>query len=266
MTDVQQGRHDRPVESTRVNGGRPEYDGGRSSRDDDFGRWSERSRVVLTPMAAPSIMGLGGFVIATVMVGAWQAGWFGTATTPAVLWPLAMFAGGLLQSIAAVASLRARDGLAVAVHTAWGSFWLAWGVLQILVTTGMIAPAVLGVSDPGLAFWFIGLTLVTGSCALAAFASSVGLFATLAALTGGSAITAAAFWSGSMTTAHVGGWFFVVSAALAWLVMTAMVLENAYGRVIIPLGAPSKAANVPGRQALRPIEYPRGMPGVRVGQ
>ncbi len=36
--------------------------------------WRSRARVVLTPMAAPSIMGLFGFAIATMMVGAWQAG------------------------------------------------------------------------------------------------------------------------------------------------------------------------------------------------
>jgi hypothetical protein len=61
---------------------------------EDHQAWLARSRVVLTPLAAPSIMGLFGFMIATVMLGAWQAGWYGTAKTPLVIWPFALVAGG----------------------------------------------------------------------------------------------------------------------------------------------------------------------------
>ena len=53
--------------------------------------WRSRSRIVLSPMAAPSIMGLFGFAVATMMVGAWQAGWYGNARTPLILWPFALF-------------------------------------------------------------------------------------------------------------------------------------------------------------------------------
>jgi hypothetical protein len=45
-----------------------------------------------------------------------------------------------------------------------------------------------------------------------------------------------------------------------------MTLEHAFGRAIIPLFKWSKAANVPGRSATRPISYPAGMPGVRAGR
>ena len=89
---------------------------------EDHEGWLSRSRVILTPIAAPSIMGLFGFMIATLMLGAWQAGWYGSAVTPIIIWPFALVAGGIMQSVAAVASFRARDGVAVAVHTAWGSF------------------------------------------------------------------------------------------------------------------------------------------------
>lgn len=228
--------------------------------------WQDRGRIVLTPIAAPSIMGLTGFMIATLMVGAWQAGWYGDATTPLSLWPLALVAGGILQSIAAVMSFRARDGMAVAVHTAWGAFWIGWGIMQLLVQTHVTPAVPLGAVNTGMAFWFIGLTLITFTCTLAAMASNAGVMLTLAALTGGAGITAAGFWAGSLTTLRIGGWFFVVSAALAWVAVSAMVLEHAYGRTIIPLGGTSKAENVPGRRPTRPIQYAAGMPGSRVGQ
>ena len=233
---------------------------------EDHQAWLARSRVVLIPMAAPSIMGLFGFMIGTVMLGSWQAGWYGGPATPLILWPFALAAGGVMQAIAAVASLRARDGVATAVHTAWGSFWIGWGILQLLVATHVMAPVPLGVPNPAFAFWFIVLTLVTVWCALGSIAQSGLLFSVLSVLTGASAVTAAGLFAGSLVTVQIGGWLFVISAALAWLLGGAMTLEHAFGRTIIPLGKPSKAANVPGRVATSPISYPAGMPGVRVGQ
>jgi uncharacterized protein len=233
---------------------------------EDHEAWMARSRVFLTPIAAPSIMGLFGFMIGTVMLGAWQAGWYGTAVTPLVIWPFAMFAGGIMQSIAAVASLRARDGLAVAVHTAWGSFWVGWGILQLLVAVHVMPPILLGASSPSFAFWFIALALVTMWGMLGALAQNILLFVTLAVLTAASAVTAAGMWAGSLATENAGGWLFVISAAAAWLVAGSMVLEHSFGRTIIPLGKWSKRANIPGGKATDPIAYPAGMPGVRVGQ
>jgi uncharacterized protein len=91
--------------------------------------------------------------------------------------PFALAAGGVMQSIAAVASLRARDGVATAVHTAWGSYWVGWGILQLLVAAHVMAATPLRVANPSFAFWFIALTLVTvwgalGSIATAACYSS----------------------------------------------------------------------------------------------
>ena len=61
----------------------------------DHNAWLARTRVFLTPVAAPSIMGLFGFMIGTVMLGAWQAGWYGSPATPLLIWPFAMMAGGV---------------------------------------------------------------------------------------------------------------------------------------------------------------------------
>lgn len=233
---------------------------------EDHAGWVSRTRVNLTPMAAPSIMGLFGFMIATVMLGAWQAGWYGTAVTPLLLWPFAMFAGGVMQSIAAIASLRARDGVAVAVHTAWGSFWIGWGILQLLVTVHVLPAIPLGAVSGGMAFWFVALTLVTTWGMLGALAQNFGLFVVLSTLSAGSALTAAGFFAGSLPVDRAGGVLFVISAAAAWLTAGSMTLEHAFGRSIIPIGKWSKRANIPGAKVAEPIGYSAGMPGVRIGQ
>jgi uncharacterized protein len=257
-------------ENAPVRGDGVPRDGRRSFEElavaEDHAGWMARSRVFLTPIAAPSIMGLFGFMIATLMLGAWQAGWYGNALTPMLIWPFALVAGGVLQSIAAIASFRARDGVAVAAHTAWGSFWIGWGILELLVTTHVLPPIPLGIASPSFAFWFIALTLVTSFAALGSLAQNLGIFTVLSTLAAGSALTAAGFYAGSLATLRAGGWLFVVSAAAAWLTAGAMVMEHSFGRTIIPLGKWSKTANVPGAKATDPIAYPAGMPGVRVGQ
>ncbi|MGE5285918.1 MAG: GPR1/FUN34/YaaH family transporter [Micromonosporaceae bacterium] len=233
---------------------------------EDHDAWLARTRVFLTPIAARSIMGLFGFMIGTVMLGAWQAGWYGTSATPLLIWPFAMMAGGVMQSVAAVASLRARDGVATAVHTAWGSFWVAWGIMQLLIATHVMTPIPLGAVSASFAFWFIALTLVTMWGALGALAQSLGLFVVLSTLTAGAALTAAGFFAGSLPVDRAGGVLYVISAAAAWLVAGAMTLEHSFGRTIIPLGKWRKQANIPGRAATNPLAYPVGMPGVKVGQ
>lgn len=233
---------------------------------EDYAAWLARTRVVLSPIAAPSILGLFAFMGATLMVGAWQAGWYGTATTPLVLFPFALFFGGVAQLIAGFFAFRARDGVAVAAHGTWGSFWIAWGILQLLVATGVQPAIPLGVRNTSFAFWFIALAAITMMAALAALAQNILIAGVLATLAAGSALTAAGFWGGFLTVTRIGGWLFVVSSAIAWLAASAMMLENAFGRTILPLGKYSRAANAPGGVATRPLQYPAGMPGVRVGQ
>ena len=63
--------------------------------------WEQRTRIVLTPYSPPSIIGLLGFMGATLMVGAWQAGWYGNAKTGLILFPFAAVFGGLFQGAAA---------------------------------------------------------------------------------------------------------------------------------------------------------------------
>ena len=257
-------------EHAAVRGDGAPRDGHRSFEElavaEDHEGWIARSRVFLTPIAAPSIMGLFGLMIALLLLGAWQAGWYGTAATPLLIWPYVLFAGGILQSIAAIASFRARDGVAVATHTAWGSFFIAWGVLQLMVTVGRIPLVALGTANPSLAFWFVALTLVTMFTALGALAQNMGIFVTLAVLTAATGVSAAGYWAGNVATLRAGGWLFVISAIAAWLTAGAMMLENSFGRTILPPSKWARRAFVPGARVTVPLAYPAGMPGVRVGQ
>jgi succinate-acetate transporter protein len=227
--------------------------------------WLDRTRVVLQPVAPPSILGLFGFAGATFIVAAHLAGWYGTAHSPEYLFPFAAFFGGVAQFTAAIWSYRARDGLATAMHGMWGAFWMAYGLLFLLVAVGALTVPAKG-SFPELGYWFLALAVITGIGMVAALAESLGLVATLLTLAVGAAFLAVHFLTGGIGWQHTGGWVLVASAVAATYTAGAMMLEGSFGRVILPLGKYRKAANVPGGQITSPLEYANGMPGVRQGQ
>src|SRR5919197_2418636 len=179
------------------------------------GEWDGvQTRVVLQPVAAPSILGLYGFAGATLIVAGNLAGWYGGKTSPQFLFPFAMFFGGMAQFLAGMWAYKARDSLATAMHGTWGAFWLGYGVLQLLFATHVLTEPT--GAFPELGWWFIALAGITAAGALAALLENLALFGVLGTLTAGSILAAIAFigdYSGIETAA---GWVFVISAILAW--------------------------------------------------
>jgi uncharacterized protein len=224
-----------------------------------------RPRVFLQPIAAPSILGLFGFAGATFIVAANMAGWYGSASTPGYVFPFAAMFGGLAQFTAGMWAYRARDAVATAMHGMWGSFWLAYGLLQLLLVTHVLQTG--GTLDHALGFWFIALCAITVSGTLGAVAEgNVGVAAVLGVLATGAGLAAAAFLAGGKTLEHTAGWVFIASAALAWYVGTGMMLKAAAGQIVLPLFKTDRAANTPGAKPTRAIELEWGEPGVKQGQ
>jgi succinate-acetate transporter protein len=222
------------------------------------------TRIVLQPIAAPSVLGWFGFAGATFVVGAWLAGWYGSTTTPDFLFPFVGLVGGLAQFLAAMWSFRARDVLATAMHGIWGAFWLSYGVLWGLFAAHTLHRPIGTFS--GLGFWFVSLAAITALGAVAALARSIGLFALLASLTAGSALAAYGYLANSHSTLTVAGYFLVVSAVVAWYEAGAMLLADTFGRVVLPLGTYVREDNVPGQSGMRVVEWGLGEPGIRHGQ
>src|SRR4051812_22938863 len=235
-----------------------------SARDGQVA-WLDRTRVVLQPIAPPSILGLFCFAGATFIVAAHAAGWYGNANSPTYLFPFAAFFGGVAQFAAGMWAFRARDGLATAMHGMWGAFWMAYGLLFLLVATGDVTVPAKG-AFPELGYWFLALAVITACGAAAALAESLGLVATLVTLAVGSAFLAVHYLAGGIGWQHTGGWVLVASAIAATYTAAAMMLEGTFGRVILPLGKPDMAANRPGATITQPFEFSAGMPGVRQGQ
>jgi succinate-acetate transporter protein len=224
-----------------------------------------RPRVYLSPIAAPSVLGLFGFAGATFIVAAHMAGWYGSGSTEGYLFPFAAMFGGLAQFLAGMWAYRARDAVATAMHGTWGSFWLAYGILQLLLVTGVLHTG--GTLDHALGMWFLVLAAITLSGAVGAMLEgNLGVTAVLGTLTAGSVFAAIGFLGTTKGIQHLAGWLFVISSILAWYVATAMMWKAAAGRIVLPLFHTEKETNIPGKEPTRPIELAWGEPGVKMGQ
>jgi uncharacterized protein len=226
-----------------------------------------RPRVMLQPFAAPSVLGLYGFASATFMVALHLTGVYGGVKTNGTLWPFAAMFGGVAQFLAGMWAYRVRDTIATAMHGMWGAFWIAFGILNLLIMWGKIPDHPAGsISDPAFAMWFWTLGAITAAGALAALAENLGLFAVLGSLATGSILFAIGLSAGSTGWVKTAGWVFVASAILAYYVATAIMLLASSGKVVLPLGKPKKEDNVPGAQPVTPIQLEWGEPGVKKGQ
>ena len=241
---------------------------GTSDEEAEAAAWRERSRIVLNPVASPSAMGLFAFSAATLIVAGNLAGWYGKASTAMYFAPFALAFGGIGQFLAGMWSYKARDTIATVVHTMWGSFWIAYGILWLMIGSKALAmpPGAKSTHLVGVGMWFVMLAILTAVCALAAVAKNIGVFTTLGLLAAGSALLSAGYLSGSHTTVVAAGWVLVASVGAAIYTGASMIFADSYGRTILPLGKFKKDANVPGRVISHPIEYSGGMPGARVGQ
>src|SRR5437763_16046732 len=164
-----------------------------------------RPRVFLQPIAAPSILGLAGFAGAAFSVASNLAGWWGTPTSGLALAPFAAMFGGLAQFLAGMWAYRARDGIATLAHGTWGAFWLAYGILNILLAAHVLTAPRPWYHNPEVGFWFFALAITTGIAAVAALTESIGLTAVLSTLAAGARILAGAYIYGSHVWAEVAG-------------------------------------------------------------
>jgi len=219
---------------------------------------SARARIYLQPIAAPSILGLYGFAGATFMVAAYMAHWYGDANSPLYLFPFAAIFGGLAQFLAGMWAYRARDGVATAMHGMWGSFWMSYGVLYLLVAMGRIAVPAGRWEEIG--WWFVILAAITWVGMAAAGAESKGLVTVLGFLAAGSTTAAIGYLTGASWLLVWTGYLFMISAVVAWYLASALMLNEAFGHEVWLVGKSRQLREMP------PVAVGTGEPGVIKGQ
>jgi succinate-acetate transporter protein len=222
-------------------------------------------RVLLQPVAAPSVLGQFALASALIVYGTWFAGGWGGAASPASFFEFILLFGGVGQFAAALWSYRARNAVAAALHGSWGAFWLGLGITYLLATTHTITVPPPGAHWPSLGQWFIYMAVVSWTTAVAALSRSPVAFLAQATLGSAAALAAIGLLLGSSAWCAVAGWTMVGSAAVFIYSGAALMLDNVYGVVVLPL-LHWHGGNRPGSTPAEPMQYERGDPGVKVGQ
>lgn len=172
--------------------------------------------------ALPSILGMYAFAAGTFIVAARMTHWYGNAQSAIVLFPLVLILGGLTQFYAGVWSFRTNDATSMSMHCTWGSFWTAFGLLELLYSVGWVTRPQGSFSELG--FWFVVMAAITWGIAFSAHENK-GITAVLTLLAIGSTLEAIAELAGIGWLRILAGYFLIVSAIAAWCVATNLVMR-----------------------------------------
>jgi uncharacterized protein len=215
------------------------------------------ARILLQPLAAPSVLGYFALGSGLIVWGSWFAAGWGTEQDPSSFFPFLLLFTGVGQLGASLWAYRARAAVAAALHGSWSAFFLGVGLIYLLATTHTIVVPARGLEWQSLGQWLIYMSVITLTTAFAALARSPVGFVAQAVLAAGSAFAAAGLLLPSASLQEVGGWLFVAAAVLGFYVGAALMLDNVYGIAALPLLRRGQA---------QPAEFAHGDPGVKVGQ
>lgn len=179
------------------------------------------TRPAFTTGMLPSILGMYAFAAATFIVAAHMAHWYGNAQSAALLFPLILFFG-VAEFYAGAWAFRSGDGISGALHGTWGTFWTAFGILNLLYATGTASRP--SGAFPEIGFWFIAIAAITWGVT-AASGQNKGVMSLLVLLAIGSTLEAIAKLAGIAGLEMLAGYFLIASAIVAWGVATAQLVR-----------------------------------------
>ncbi len=196
---------------------------------------NETVTVIRDTSANPAPLGLLGFGMTTVLLNLHNAGLY---PLNSMILGMGIFVGGIAQVIAGVLEAKKNNTFGTTAFSAYGFFWLSLVAVWALPKLGLAEPASAFAMGFYLVLWglftagmFVG-TLRMSLVHRTIFASLTVLFFLLALgdFTGNAAIKVFAGIEG------------VFCGLSAFYCAIALVLNEVYGRTVLPIGAPVKHA------------------------
>ena len=191
-------------------------------------------RKILT--ADPTALGLFGLAMVTLVASSSKLGW--TSGTSLVI-PWAIFLGAAAQLVASFGDAKKNNVFGATAFGGYAFFWFAIG-MSWMEQNGVFGEKLAASADPRqLAFGFIGYLIFTLYMTVGATATNKVLFAIFVLIDllfiG---LTLSSFNIAYEATHLLAGWSEFGIALLSFYGSAAAVLNNQFGRVILPLGKP----------------------------
>ncbi len=191
----------------------------------------DREKFYVTPakFANPAPLGLAGFALTTFVLNVHNAGMIDIGAAL----PLGLFYGGLAQLVAGFLEFRTGNTFGMTAFGSYGAFWIALASMVIMQMNKWI-PA--EASKGWLLTTLVAWTIFTAVLWVATFRHSkalVWVFTTLLVLF---VLLDVSVYTGNARLTHIAGYEGIFCALTAWYLMSAIILNEAFGRVILPVG------------------------------
>ena len=191
-------------------------------------------------LANPAPLGLAGFAFTTWMLSMVNAGWYPAGSVGLVL-ALAMAYGGTAQLVAGVLEYKKGNTFGTVAFFSYGAFWWSFALYAHFFAAG-VPQAFVG--------WYLFVWGVfTFYMWLATFRANMALQLVFLALWVTFVLLAIGNW-GMASMGTLGGYVGMVTAILAFYLSAAEVINEAFGRSVLPIGPFNRtAASSPSQSA-----------------
>ncbi len=184
---------------------------------------------IIDTTANPAPLGLLGFGMTTVLLNLANAG---LIPLTSVIMGMGLFVGGLAQLIVGIMEWKKNNTFGTVAFTGYGSFWIALVAIWILPKWNVAA-----VADPISMGYFLALW---GLFTLGMFIGTLKLNRALQFVFGSLTILffllAIADFSGNITIKHIAGYEGILCGFSAIYACLAQILNEVYGKALLPLG------------------------------
>lgn len=181
--------------------------------------------------ANPGPIGLLGFGMTTILLNLHNAGFFPLS---AAIIASGIFYGGIAQIIAGILEYRRGNMFGMVAFVSYGFFWHCLVAIWLLPATGI--PALAAPSPANMAC-FLGLWgIFSGFMFFGTLGGHKMLQFVFGSLTILFALLVLKFALGSETIEHIAGYVGIVCGASAFYLGVAEVLNEKYGRTVLPIG------------------------------
>ena len=180
--------------------------------------------------ANPAPLGLAGFAMTTWMLSMVNAGWYTGAGVPLVLASAFAF-GGTAQFAAGLLEAPRGNTFGCVAFCSYGAFWWTFALFVEFFSKGV----------PGtfVGWWLVVWGVITFYLWIGSLALNKALQAILLALWITFFLLGVGEWFSIPALHLAGGYVGLITAVLAFYLAAADVINEAHGKVILPVGAPA---------------------------
>ncbi len=193
-----------------------------------------KGEVVITEkLANPAPLGLAGFGITTLLLNVVNAEIISKDSIGMVL-PVGLFYGGLAQFMAGMWEAKKNNTFGFTAFSSYGAFWMAFGLMEILLINGVLKP----VPHEGLTVFLVAWGIFTTYMFIGTIKISVALMVVFAGL---AILFYLLAWGQHNSDVHkVAGYEGLFTAGAALYASAAQVINETWGKVLLPLGVIKK--------------------------